>query len=756
MFFRKMLRDMSNTKTQFISIFLMAFLGVFIYSGVGGDWYGMQRTVDKYYETKNLADVFIYGKGFSAEAAGSVSKVPGVTNVQRRLTLKAVTDLPNNPDLNVHFVEKDEISRCFTVSGQEFSVDKDGLWLDDQFARANGLKTGDKLKFSTNGITLEKTISGTVLNPEYVFASGGNDLVPNHASFGFAFLPAKAFPSAANIIYTELLVTASREDAALEEDIDRALNGHYSVYLEKKNLPSYNVFHQEIQQHKAMGSVFPIVFLAIAMLTILTTMTRMVNNQRTQIGTLKALGFQRRKILFHYMSYGFWLSLAGSLIGAVTGPLLLPKLFYVTMKTTYTLPEWKPALSPQFFIMAFLTVCACTLATFLACRSNLKDTPSETLRPKAPKLVKQSFIQKTSLWHRLGFNSQWNLRDVFRSKSRSIMAVVGVLGCTALLVCAFGIQDSLDDVITWQYSDINQFTAKLSLDEKISAGQIDSLLKSTDGEALMEGAVEIKANGVKKSGELLVTDKVTLIKSLNPQREFIALPPDSISISYKMANLLGVKAGDEISWHIYGDENWVNTQIGAVYRSPVSQGLTVSRELFEKLGYTFTATAVVTAKTINELPGGAVSKWSREDLTKSYETMTEAMNIMVYVLIFAAALLALVVLYNLGILSFTERQRELATLKVIGFQSKKIRHLLLTQNIWLSAIGIIIGVPAGKWLIDFMLSYMGDTFDMMSVITFSTIIISTALTFLISVCVNLMFSGKIKKIDMVSSLKGVE
>lgn len=757
MLFRKMLRDMGHTKTQFISIFLMAFLGVFIYSGVGGEWHGLKRTSDNYYKATNLADVIIYGKDFSKEAAGSVSKVKDVTAVQRRLSLDAVANLRNSPDLRVHFVEKNEISKCFRVSGEEFSPGKDGLWLDDQFAKANGLKTGDTLSFSAAGITMEKQISGTVLNPEYVYAAGSNDLVPNHANFGFAYLPSSAFPADMAIFYTDLLVTTAREpDNSLEDDIDKALNGHYSVYLDTKNLASYNVFHEEIQQHKAMGSVFPVVFLAIAMLTILTTMTRMVNNQRTQIGTLKALGLSRKKILFHYMSYGFWLSLAGSLLGAIAGPLALPRLFYVAMKTTYTLPEWKAALSPQFFVMALLTVLACTLATYLSCRSNLKDTPSETLRPKAPKLAKQGFIERTSLWGKLGFNSQWNFRDVFRSKSRSIMAVVGVLGCTALLVCAFGMQDSLDDVISWQYSDINQFTTKLTLDEKISPEQTASIIKSTKGEALMESAVEIKANNIKKSGELLVTDRVTLIRSTNAQREFINLPEDKISISYKMANLLGVKQGDQISWHIYGNEKWVQSEIGAIYRSPVSQGLTLSRELFEKLGYSFAPTSVVSGELINELPEGASSKWSTDDLTESYKTMTESMNIMVYILIFAAALLALVVLYNLGILSFTERQRELATLKVIGFQSKSIRRLLLTQNIWLSAIGIIIGIPSGKWLIDFMLSFMGDTFDMMSMITVSTIIVSTLITFMISVCVNLMFSGKIKKIDMVSSLKAVE
>lgn len=757
MLFKKMLRDMQHNKTQFISIFIMAFLGVFIYSGIGGEWVGLQKTSDTYYDTTNFANVWIYGKNFSENDAEAVSEVEGVSRVQRRLSLDAVGAFENNPGIRLHFIERNDISKCYGISGQNFSEDIDGIWLDDAFARAKGLKAGDYISFSIPGKKFQQKIMGTVLSPEYVFAAGSNDIVPNHANFGFGYLPAKAFPQGMDIFYTELLVTTVRNpDAKLEKDIDAALSGHYSVYLDRENFQSYSMFHEEIMQHKGMGSVFPIVFLAIALLTILTTMTRMVNNQRTQIGTLKALGFQKRNILFHYISYGLWLSLSGAILGAVAGPLTLPNLFYRAMKTTYTLPEWKPAVSPSFLVMALLTVASCTFATYIACRSNLRDTPSQTLRPKAPKVIKQEPYENTAIWSKLGFNVQWNLRDISRCKTRSAMAVVGVLGCSALLVCAFGMQDSLDDVLTWQYGDIYQFSTKLSLSNKLSDPAIDKILTQTEGQALMEGAVEIKANGAKKTGELLVTDKVSLIKYTSPQRDFMELPSDKISISYKMSNLLGVKTGDEISWHIYGQEKWVTGKIGAIYRSPVSQGITLSRELFEQQGFTFTPTSIVTKKVVEKLPEGVESLWSRSNLTESYETMTQAMNIMVYILIIAAVLLAVAVLYNLGILSFTERQRELATLKVIGFQSNKIRQLLLTQNIWLTAVGIVMGIPCGKWLIDYIMSFMGDSFDMMSIVTGMTIVVSSLITFAVSVFVNCMFSGKIKGIDMVSSLKGVE
>lgn len=757
MLFRKMLRDMRLHKTQFISIFLMSFLGVFIYSGIGGEWVGLRKIVDNYYEETNFGDLWVYGNGFTNEEKEEISKIEGVTGVERRLTLEGTGELSSNPTITLHFLEEGNISKGYLVQGVEFDKNKDGLWLDDLFAKANNLKVGEYINIKTNGISIEKKILGTILSPEYVYSSNGKELVPNHNNYGFAYLSKEGFPKNLDIFYTDLVITTDNSNYdEFENKISDALNGHYSIFLNRDNNPSAQMFYQETEQHKAFGTVFPIVFLAIALLTILTTMTRMVNNQRVQIGTLKALGFKKKKILFHYISYGFWLSLIGSLLGGVIGPITLPYLFYDSMKTTYTLPEWKPSLSIRFIIMAILCVAICTLVTYLACRNNLKDTPSESLRPKAPKAIKVSFFEKSKLWNKLGFNVQWNFRDLVRSKIRSVMAIVGVLGCTTLLVCAFGMQDSLDDVVKWQYSEINAFNSKLILDENVTKEDISFIKEELLGQGIREGTVEIKGKDRNKTGMILVKDNATLIRETNENREFINLPKDGIALSYKMANLLDVKKGEEVKWHLYGEEDWKTSKVYEIYRDPTSQGITLSRDVYEKLGYTFTPTSFITSKDVKEAPMGVSKVWTKDELTSSYEEMSEAMNIMVYVLILGATLLAVVVLYNLGVLSFTERERELATLKVIGFKSKKIRRLLLTQNIWLTSIGIIIGIPIGKWLINYIISFLGDSLDMMTVVSISTIIISIVITFSLSIIVNLMFSRKVKKIDMVSSLKGVE
>lgn len=757
MLFKKMLRDMKLHKTQFISIFLMAFLGVFFYAGIGGEWMGLRNNVDSYYNETNFANAWIYGNSFSEKNEKAVQNIEGVKETERALVIDSKGKFSNNPTISLHFVNKNQISKSYLIKGEKFSTDKDGIWIDDRFAQAHKLSTGDKMSVTFNGVTMEKKIMGTIYSPEYVYIPGEDGMTPDFSAMGYAYLSYKAFPMQENMIYNQMLITTNINDSKkIENKINTVLNGNYSVFLTRDNHTSYSMFENEIAQHKSMGSIFPMAFLAIALLTLLTTMTRIVISQRTQIGTLKALGFKKGKILFHYVSYGFWLSLAGSVLGAIVGPLTMPKLFYPSMSGFYTLPEWKSKIDISFYIMAAITVALCSVITYFACRSVLRETPAKTLRPRAPKMVKRGLLERTPIWRKLGFNSQWNLRDVVRNRARSIMAILGVLGCTALLVCAFGMNDTMKDLETWQYEDINHFKSKLTINETATKEEINSALNDTKGQAIMEGSIEVKAKGLKKVGVLTATDHVTLLKNTDENRKHINLPENGVSLTYKMAKELGVKKGDKITWHIFGNEKWVTTTVDEIYRTPTGQGISLTRQQLEKLGYTFTPTSILTAETITDKPKGISSIMNTEALMKSWDDMTETMFVMVFVLIGAASLLAIVVLYNLGILSFAEMQRELATLKVIGLKSKKLRHLLLTQNLWLSAIGFLIGIPAGKWLIDVMVESSGDSFDMITAIHGTNILLSFIITFALSILVNLMFSRKIKKIDMVGSLKGVE
>ena len=769
MLFRKMQRDMRQNRAQFISIFLMSFLGVFIYAGINAEWFGMRASVNRYYQETNLADVWVIGNDFTvADRERLRANSDAITDVERRLTFDCTASLEGNPTLTLNFIEDNRISTSKVVAGVDFTHDPDGLWLDRDFAGAHDLQIGDQVQMNLAGLTLTKEIQGLIINPEYVYASAGNaDVVPNHRQYGFAFLSEQAFPEMIPMPYNQLLLTiASQEDASTAEDFAAAeLGAKCSVILTRASHGSYQMFDAEIEQHRAMGSVFPIAFLAIAVLTILTTMTRMVNNQRIQIGTLKSIGFRDRQILFHYVSYGLWLSLLGAVAGTLIGPLVLPQIFYNMNKSMYVIPEWKAAIAPSIIVMAVVAIVLCTLAALLPCRAVLKETAAQALRPKAPRVMRRNRLEKTALWQRLGFNAQWNLRDITRHKLRSVMALVGVAGCTMLLVCAFGLLDSIEDMTTWQYGEIYRFETKLMLAKDISAEQLQDLVAKYQATPILEGTIEIKVGSIKETGALLVSDDTEMIRHMDANRRYINLPDEGVALSYKMAKTLGVDVGDTITWHIFGSNEWFKTEITAIHRIPLGQGVAMARQGFKALGFgldEMRPTAALTAMKVDGVgasaaaPTAIAAALSIDTLVESYQEFTKLMTIMTAVLILGAVVLALVVLYNLGILSFVERQRELATLKVLGFRTRKIRGLLITQNFWLTGVGIIVGVPLGYLLIGFIMGTLPESMDMMVAIEPLTIMISAIGTFLVSFLVSLMFSQKVQTLDMVGSLKGVE
>lgn len=407
------------------------------------------------------------------------------------------------------------------------------------------------------------------------------------------------------------------------------------------------------------------------------------------------------------------------------------------------------------------TIAACTFTTYLTCRNVLKDTPAQSLRPKAPKDIKHSIIERRKLWKRLSFHSQWNLRDVVRCKGRSLMAIGGILGCSALLICAFGLQDTMDSIVDWNYNKLNQYQYSIELKNDASEEQINNLMNKIDGESIREIGVDLKVNNLRKSGELMVTDEVSLIQFVDEKRKRIKLPKDQISMSYKMSDNLGLEIGDEVSWHVPGQEIWHTSTIGAIYRTPFTQGITMTRDCYEDYGYSYLPTAIITndeqvGEKISASDAGVSKLQSKDELKESYNTLASAMNTMTYTLMAAAVLLAVVVIYNLGVLSFTERQRELSTLKVMGFKTRDLRRLLLTQNIWLTSVGIIPGIPIGIWIISYIFQFMGEVLDFIIIINFSSYLYCIIGTLLVSVLVNRLFSKRVKNIDMVSSLKGVE
>jgi len=734
----------------------MAFLGVYVFAGFGAESFGFEETASTYYGETNLADGWIYASDLDNDFVDKVNALSSTKDSERKLIVNSIADFDNDPDITLHFLEDDDISKFYLVKGEEFNLsDGDGVWLDIRFAESKNLTVGDNISFSFEGMTIEKKIKGLGYSPEHLYQTSDSSMIPDYDKMGFAYMSYKAFPIS-DVPYNVLMVKYDGNSSNYEKQLDNDLTRDYSSFLPRAQHPSFAEFQDETEQHQMMTDVIPVIFIIISMLTLLTTMTRIINNQRMQIGVLKALGFKNRTIMFHYISYGFWMVLAGSILGLILGPLTLPPIMFEEMADLYSIPYWLTGFNISFIFVTVLMVVLAALISYLACRNIVNESPSSAIRPKVPKVSTSGFLEKLGLWKKFSFNVRWNYRDAKRNKFRALMSIVGVLACTLIIVASFGCMDGFDEMKEWSYEDINHYSSKLVLEENATASQIDYIAGDVGGEKLMESSIEIKSGDVKKSGVITVLDDNKLYTPTDDDKNPIKISDNEVSISKKMAQLLDVKEGDTVKWHIMGSDEWVSTKVGNIHSDPTSQGIIVTKEKLDDLGLNYTVTSIISSDNVDKNYSGVKTIFSMNSLTDSWDDMMESSMTIIYLLAVFASLLSVIVLYNLGLLSFTEIKREFATLKVLGFKSSQLRKLLLTQNLWFTTIGFVIGVPLGREVLQYLWGTMGDSFYLKATISIKTLIITFIITYVVSILVNLMFSGKIKKLNMVESLKDNE
>ncbi len=759
MLFKKMLRDMKENKMQFIAIFLMSFITLLAFAGIGSEVQGLQTNLNNYYEETNMADSYILGSNFNETVIKDIQDMNSTTGIESQFVVKSIADLEDEPRVTLHFLAKNDISKYYPVEGGNIDFnDKDGIWLDARFAEVKNLTIGDNISLDFNGITLNKTIRGLGYSPDYVYEEPENGLISDFKYQGFGYLSDKAYPGT-NMPHNKLLLTTNTNNTNYYNQIHKMLEDkgyndilNTSSFMPREDSSSDKQIQDEINQHVILAVMFPIIFVVVALLILLTTMTRIVNRQRTQIGTLKAIGFENRPLIIHYLSYGFYLTLIGSVLGIIVGHNTIPYIFVDTMKSFYTLPNWDPGFNMSFIYVAVLIVLGSLLCSYFAVSSIIKEPPSATLKAKPPKINKLGFIENTRIWNKLGFNLRWNIRDINRNKLRAVITLFGVIGCTVLLISAFGMHDGVNDLKTWKYDDINHYGTQLVLQDNISQTQIDSIIDKVNGTPLMTKSIQIEVNGVKKTRVLSVYDKTELITPTDKNRHEITLPENGVSISQKTADQFGLKVGDKIKWHLYGNETWINSTVEAIYGDPSVQGITITPDYAEKLNMTFKPTEIVTKENTADKFDGVGSVNDHEDLIKSWDKFTQTANLLIMILVIFAVILAVVVLYSLGLLGFTEVERDMATLKVLGFQLKDLRKLFITQYLGISLVGFLIGIPTGYYVLESIRSN-SDTLYYPVDYSPTTIIISFVITIIVSAIVNMLLANKLKNIDMVEALK---
>ena len=390
----------------------------------------------------------------------------------------------------------------------------------------------------------------------------------------------------------------------------------------------------------------------------------------------------------------------------------------------------------------------------------MKEKPAETLRTELPK-VKQKSINITTkgIFKKLNFSAKWNIRDILRNKMRTFMGIAGITGCCMLLVCAFGMLDTMKSYIKWQFEDLYNFDYKIALKEGYTTKEYDKLISEYGDATSQTLGVEVQKDNAKEANNIFVADSQDYVRFTNTDREYMKLQDNGVYVTQKLAKENNYNIGDKIVWHIYGSDKYYESEIVGFDRDPQNQNIKMTKKYLESLGIEYKADTIYTNKDLSNVqtPDGVDVIQDINALESGMLSMINTMKTMIILLIVVAAILGSVIIYNLGILSFTEKQYQFATLKVLGFKDKQIKNIFVKQNLWLTIVGIAFGLPLGFWMLDYIFkSALGDNYDFNAYINFVSYLYATVGSFVVSVVVNKVLSRKVKRIDMVSSLKGNE
>lgn len=757
---KKMFRDIKNNLSQFITIFLMVAIGVMAYFGIEAYMSGMQETADKFYTENNLQDLNVVGINFTESDLKKIKSIDNVKDAERKLSITGITN--DDKTLLLNFIEENNISKFYVKDGEKFDKNKSGVWLDEFYAKENNISVGDKILIKYDSFSKEEVVLGLINVPDHIYdTKDSSELYPNRKEFGFAYLSINEL-SKEYQVYNYVMVDVDNKDNVLsvKENIEKNVESALGV-IKIEDTASYKTYQGEVDEGKTYIGVFSGLFLFIAMLSVITTMNRVIKNERIEIGTLKALGFSNSKVLFHYIGYGFWISLFAAIAGLLLGYFFIGNVFISLEMSFFEVPNGHPVVKFSGFILALFVVLLVSFITYLSSKSILKENPAESLRKKMPKVKKNSLNLTTKgFLKNLSFSSKWNIRDMLRNKMRTIMGVVGVASSCMLIVCALGMLNSMNYFIDLQFEKIYNFDYKLNLMENLSDEELESIESIYGNESSKSYGIEIKNEDGKESNNLFVTDADDYIRFVDNKDNFIKLDNDEgVYITYKLAKNENKKVGDTITWHIYGSDTYYTSKIVGLNKDPQNQNISATRKYLESLGINYTPDSIYTNKDLKDVSNikNVTVIQDKDALKESMDSMLSMMKTMLTLIIGIAAVLGIIIIYNLGILSFTEKEYQFATLKVLGFSDKKIKSIFIKQNNWIAIMSIIIGLPLGYYLTDWLFkTAIEEHYDFGANIKPFTYIIALIGTFVISYLVSKFLARKVNKIDMVSSLKGNE
>lgn len=770
MFWRNFRRDILYTATRLLSVIIITGVAVMLYVGFADLSYNVDLITSKYYDQQNAADYWITGQSLTKTDCDKLLKIDGIEEVQPRITFTAENRYDSDITLLIYAVPEDMNINIPRILEGELPAANNEMMLGKVFADIQGLHVGDRyeIKIPGTGQFLKMTICALVQDPECIYNIDEKSLMPNPSRHGFAYISEEAVMSIyGKNIYNQICITTSEshDENAVRSGINDALGTRVvNIVARKDNMNAYNILSIS-NSIRTIILVFPLIFFAIAALIMFSTMSRLVENARLSIGTFKALGYDDSKITLYYLLYAVLVVNIGFLLG-----LLPTKLFTISIIHTVfglqDLPAFQLVHDKFAVFTSYAATCAVCLGTaYVVTRKELQETPAACMRPKIQKEAGKNFLERLPLvWNRFGFTQKYISRNIFRKKLRMIICIIGIASCMTLIMTAMGLMDSINNYLDIVDDKARSFDLAVTLDSTVTENQykhIENMEGVTEVETAMSTGAKFYASSSQYTSYVTITDDTISLRLIDIYGPSVAtLPSDGVIIDKKIADSLGVSEGDMIKAKFYGDNSYYELRVAEVVKG--IEGAYVGRTFWRSIGKGFIPTALY-LKTDD--PDAITKRLKDFDFVENTQDKNSTMRAnrnsvmsivsIVTILIVFGGLLAFVVLYNLGIVSFFEQIRSLATLMVLGFYDREIKQLVLTENIVFAVIGVLLGAAPGVFLAAIIL----DSIDMMSMRIYVkplSFLLSGVLTLAFASLVNLMLGRQMRKIDMLGALKSVE
>lgn len=829
---KNLLREIKRTFTKFLSIFAICALGVAFFAGIRATSPDMKEAGDRLYNTYNLSDISVIStSGLTADNIRDLESIEGIQAVRASLFVDAMArgtgekeknlrlySMPIKlkseyaplidliPDYGIDTSPEYEMNGVEIVSGR-MPLNDTEIALDYTLEGSLVKQLGDEITLTTSGGTVTLRVVGFIRSPMYIsMFERGTSSIGNGTSDGFAYASGNAISSLGtklpvmsllNTYYTradivisgkEGLSAYSDEYEALVNEVTDRIEDYASTqsgtwYIQDRSgNPGYSDYSENTDRIAAVGDVFPLIFFIVAALVCLTTMTRMVEEQRIEMGTMKALGYGGWQIAMKYAVYAMSACISGGVVGAIIGFKLFP---YVIMKgysIMYYLGKLETPYRADIAFMAIAAMAVCTAAaTFSACYASLKEVPATLMRPKAPKAGRRVLLEKMPfIWKKLSFTSKVTVRNLFRYKKRFFMSVIGIAGSGALLVTAFGLNDSIFGIIEKQFGDIWQMDVQAYVYEAMPLADMQELLgknpANDDFDSVMfclDSQMECKNGGRSQSGVHLLgvesagsmAGRINLHNGGAP----VTLDDSGVVVTAKLAETLSIKIGDGINMRTGGEDHLM--RVIGVADNYVYHYVYITAAYYETVfgkamqynGFMGNLKDGLTDETMDAMSTQLLSDsrmYTVRTIGSIYDSVWDSLSILNYVvlvLILGSGMLTFVVMLNLTNINIGERMRELATLRVLGFYDKEMYAYIFRENNALSVIGAFVGLVFGKIMHLFVIRTC--EVDMVMFVRSAkplSYVYAFALTIVFSLIVNLLMRPKVRAIDMVESLKSAE